>query len=49
MLTLAAGSPPQFYSVLCIVHIYVTLFYRLRDWGPSKFWGPLVVAQSVHP
>ena len=28
---------------------HITLFFRLRDWDPSKCWGPLAVAQSAPP
>ena len=36
-----------FSSVLCVVHILH--FFRLRDWGLPKCWGPLAVAQSAAP
>jgi len=34
------------FTAYCVLFTYYT-FYRLRDWGPPKCWGPLAVAQSA--
>jgi len=36
------------FPAYCVLFTYYT-FYRLRDWGPPKCWGPLAVAQSATP
>jgi len=47
---LLISSNWRWYLIQRIVYCsHIALFYRLRNWGPPKSWGPLAVPPSAPP